>query len=65
MISNRINTFHPGQRIELMKINDPYSELEQGEKGTVVLVDNEGIVHVNWDNGAILNITLEDKIKKI
>jgi hypothetical protein len=48
--------FLPGTRVELVRMNDPYAKLQKGTKGTVVLVDDIGTIHVNWDCDACLGI---------
>lgn len=45
-----------GARIELVSMNDPYTKLKQGERGTVSWVDDTGTIHVNWDCGSSLGI---------
>lgn len=43
-----------GLRVELININDEFSELKKGDKGTITRVDDIGQIHVNWDNGSTL-----------
>ena len=51
----RIKTAYPaGTRIVLMSMNDPYSRLTRGDKGTVNFVDDAGQIHMKWDNGSSL-----------
>ena len=45
-----------GKQIKLVFMDDPYSELQPGETGTVSMVDDAGIIHVDWDNGSKLGI---------
>lgn len=55
-----------GTRIELICMNDPYSPVPDGTKGTVECVDDMGQIHMNWDNGRILAlIPGEDSFRKI
>lgn len=55
-----------GTRIELVSMEDPYSPIAPGTKGTVVLVDDMGTVHMEWDNGRTLGlIPGEDVFRKI
>jgi len=55
-----------GTRVELIEMNDPYTKLKPGCKGTVKLVDDMGTIHVNWDCGPSLGICYGvDKCKKI
>ncbi len=55
-----------GTRVELVEMNDPYSRLEVGDKGTVTGVDDIGTIHVNWDNGSSLGIAFgEDSCRKV
>jgi Domain of unknown function (DUF4314) len=51
-----------GKRIELRSINDPYTDLKPGDRGTVVDVtelpyeDRPFKVWVQWDSGSKLGI---------
>lgn len=55
-----------GTRVELIFMEDRYSKLKAGEKGTVIGVDDIGTIHVNWDCGSSLGIAYgEDKCRKI
>lgn len=52
----------PGQRVRLLRLTDPYSDLPAGSEGTVQFVDDLGTVHVAWDAGSTLGlIPGEDK----
>lgn len=53
-----------GSRVELISMNDPYSKLKTGDKGTVLHVDDIGTVHVKWDNGLNLGLCIEDYYRK-
>ncbi len=48
--------FPAGTRIQLDYMNDPYTDLQSGDKGTVVSVDDIGTIHVNWDRGSMLGL---------
>jgi len=55
-----------GTRIELVRMNDPYSKLKPGDQGTVVFVDDIGTVFVNWDCGSSLGAAYgEDVIRRL
>ena len=55
-----------GARIELVRMNDPYSKLKPGDQGTVVFVDDIGTVFVNWDCGSSLGAAYgEDVIRRL
>lgn len=55
-----------GTRVELLRMNDPYSRLKPGDTGTVTGVDDIGTIHVNWDCGSTLGIAYgEDECRKI
>ena len=55
-----------GTRVELVKMDDPYTKLRPGDKGTVNYVDDVGGIHINWDSGSTLAAVWgEDKIKLI
>ena len=41
-----------GDRIELIEINDTWTKLEKGSKGTINKIDEtQDLIWVNWDNG--------------
>ena len=55
-----------GTRVEVVRMEDEYRKLAQGEKGTVTGVDDIGTIHVNWDCGSCLGIAYgEDLCKKV
>lgn len=54
-----------GTRVELVRMNDPYTQVPTGTKGTVTCVDDAGTIFCDWDNGARLGVVYkEDYIKK-
>ena len=53
----RIREQYPvGCRVELVRMNDPYTKLKPGDRGTVTMVDSIGTIFVNWDCGSGLGI---------
>ena len=38
-----------GTRVELVRMNDQYSKLRPGDKGTVDFVDDTGTIFCTWD----------------
>ena len=59
-------TYPTGCRVELISMDDPYSSLAPGTKGTVRLVDDTGTVFVSWDNGSGLGVVYGvDRIRKL
>lgn len=55
-----------GCRVELISMDDPYSRLKPGDRGTVSFVDDTGTVFVRWDNGSELGILYGvDQIRKL
>jgi hypothetical protein len=48
-----------GKRIELIRMEDPYTNLKEGDKGTIQFIDDIGQIHVKWDNGSTLAISPE------
>lgn len=59
-------SYTPGTRVMLDYMNDPYTRIEVGTKGTVRSVDDMGTIHVNWDDGHGLGIVYgEDRCHKI
>jgi len=63
------NSVRIGDRVELIFINDTWTELVKGDKGTVFKVDessDETLIWVNWDNGERLALLVGiDKYKVI
>jgi hypothetical protein len=45
-----------GDRVELVRCDDPYTRLRPGEKGTIRFIDSTGTVHVDWDCGSVLGL---------
>jgi hypothetical protein len=57
-------TYPNGTRVELVKMDDPYTKLRQGDLGTVNHVDDAGTVFVKWDCGPGLGVVYGvDEIK--
>ena len=55
-----------GTRVMLVRMSDPYTNLRQGDRGTVTLVDDIGTIHVNWDCGSSLGVVFgEDECRRI
>lgn len=48
--------FPKGTRVELVKMDDPYTTLKAGDKGTVAFIDDLATIHVNWDKGSSLGL---------
>lgn len=48
-----------GQRIQLIRVTDPFTKLVSGDKGTVNFVDDMGTIFVKWDNGSSLGLNNE------
>ena len=43
------DAYPPGTRVMLLHMNDPYSPVEEGMRGTVKVVDDAGQLHMQWD----------------
>lgn len=58
-----------GDRIELVFINDTWTKLKPGDKGTVFKIEKEDddiLVWVDWDNGERLALLSEvDRFKVV
>jgi hypothetical protein len=51
----------PGQRIALVRTDDPFTDLRPGDSGTVMAYyDDTHTVDVDWDRGAELSLRLDD-----
>ena len=46
-------SYPPGTRVMLLNMNDPYSPVESGMRGTVQSVDDIGQLLMKWDNGRV------------
>ena len=55
-----------GTRVEPVQMNDEYTKLKSGDKGTVRCVDDMGTIHISWDNGSCLGVAYgEDSCRKL
>lgn len=63
----RVRKMYPkGTRVELVQMDDPYSRLKPGDKGTIRFVDDTATIFVDWDSGSGLGIVYgEDQVKKL
>ena len=53
-----------GTRVELVHMNDPYTKLVPGDRGSITSVDDIGTIFVNWDRGSGLGVAYsEDEVK--
>ena len=58
--------YPPGTRIVLNCMNDPFSPVESGTRGTVRYVDDAGQVGIAWGNGRSLSlIPGEDSFRRL
>ena len=58
--------YPPGTRVMLNNMDDPYSPVESGTRGTMRYVDDSGQLGVAWDNGRSLSlIPGEDSFRKL
>jgi hypothetical protein len=59
------NAVKVGDRVKLVFINDTWTELKPGDKGTIYKIDdNQELIWVDWDNGEQLALlTGIDKFK--
>ena len=48
--------YPPGTRIRLNSMNNPYAPVTPGTEGVVDVVDDDGQLHMKWDNGRTLAI---------
>lgn len=45
-----------GMRIRMVSMIDDPNPIQNGEEGTIRLVDSMGVIHVNWDSGRTLGV---------
>ncbi|WP_373486102.1 DUF4314 domain-containing protein [Acetobacterium malicum] len=56
MKPQNITNVKKGDRVRLIYMNDPYTNLDEGATGTVDCIDDIGTVHVLWDSGSHLGL---------
>ena len=58
--------FPKDTRIALVRMDDPYTKLKPGDRGTVQGADDAGNILVSWDKGSSLSIAYgEDSCRKL
>lgn len=63
MIQRLRHQFPAGSRVELVRMNDPYSKLKPGDRGTVEFIDDIGTLFCSWDRGSTLGVVYgEDEV---
>lgn len=66
MLKSLRSYYLPGTRVELVRMDDPYTKLKPGDRGTVTFIDDTGTVFVDWDTGSKLGVVFsEDEIRKL
>ena len=48
--------YPPGTRIRLIEMNDPYALVPPGTEGSIVHIDDQCQLHMEWDNGRTLAV---------
>jgi hypothetical protein len=51
-----LEKMYKGKRIELISIQDEYTDLKPGDQGTCDFVDDAENIHMKWDNGSTLSL---------
>ena len=66
-VVERLRKEYPeGTRLSLISMDDPYTKLEYGDRGTVTHVDDGGTIHMRWDKGSSLGLAYgEDSFRKL
>ncbi len=55
--------FPKGARVELVRMSDPYTTLQPGDRGVIDFIDDAGTAFCVWDNGSRLGVVYrEDEI---
>lgn len=66
MVENLRRRFPPGTRVELVRMNDPYSTLKPGDRGVVEFCDDCGTLFCSWSRGSRLGVVFGvDEVIKI
>ena len=66
MLKQLKSYYTPGTRVRLVRMDDPYTNLVEGDIGTVTSVDDIGTIHVAWNKGGSLGVAFgEDLCEKI
>ena len=66
VVENLRKEYPEGTRLSLISMDDPYSKLLPGDRGTVKSVDDAGTIHVRWDRGSSLGVAYgEDACRKL
>jgi len=50
----------PADRVRLVRTDDEWTRLRPGALGTVRLIDDQGTVHIDWDDGSRLGLSAAD-----
>ena len=66
-VVERLRKEYPeGTRLSLISMDDPYSKLIPGDRGTVKHIDDGGTIHMSWDKGGSLGLVYgEDSFRKL
>ena len=56
--------YPPGSHVQLIEMKGE-PQMPYGLKGTVMVIDDIGQIHVNWENGSTLALTEEDHFEKL
>ena len=56
MLTSLKENYPTGTRVELISMDDPYTNLVPGDLGTVTGIDDTGTVFVSWDMGSVLGL---------
>ena len=66
-IAESLRKMYPkGTRVECINMEDPYSPVPPGTRGTVTHVDDMATIHVRWDSGSSLGLVYgEDSFRRL
>ena len=66
VVENLRKAYPEGTRLALISMEDPYSKLLPGDRGTVKHVDDGGTIHMSWDRGGSLGLVYgEDSFRRL
>ncbi len=64
-VENLRKQYPNGTQVELISMDDQYSKLKPGDRGTVDFIDDTGTIFCVWDNGSTLGVVYGVDVVKL